>query len=248
MIKLQTYNLNNIIITKEVLSSYVSKFWEDVFSKIDQTKKVKHLMVLCKVKYSDESEIKQGYKTLGPLRRVLFKDKDLFIKFLNARLGLLTDSYTSNIITEINFTYIIKDGEINTLDRTLLEDLSIGEGLASGDKNLTFHNFNKINLPISMNPSNYGTIRGTSVNEKGDTRYFVIDNNTDKMYEIDISKNKLINKVTILGSSDFKWIDTKLNDNLFKRDIGKSTLYFLEGELVLQKRFIPTNPFTRFRQ
>jgi len=66
-----------------------------------------------------------------------------------------------------------------------------------------------------MDPSAFGTIRGNTTNEKGDTRYFVISKDSDKIYEIDISKNKLINKVTILESSNLTWIDTKINDNYF---------------------------------
>jgi hypothetical protein len=42
-----------------------------------------------------------------------------------------------------------------------------------------------------MDPSAFGTIRGNTTNEKGDTRYFVISKDSDKIYEIDISKKKI---------------------------------------------------------
>ena len=110
-------------------------------------------MVLCKVKYSEtDSEVESGYKTLGPLRRVEFKDLELFKEYLIDRLGILIDSYTSNTISEIMFTYVIKDGEFSYQDRLLLEELS--------DKEVSFHEFNKIKLPVSMDPADYGTIRG----------------------------------------------------------------------------------------
>ena len=152
MIKNKTYNLNQqIILTNEVLNTYVLQFWNEVFAPIKQNEKVKHLMVLCKVKYS-EKEAESGYKTLGPLRRVEFKDLELFNSYLSDRLGILIDSYNSNSISEIIFTYVIKEGEVSPEDRLFLEDLS--------EKDATFHEFNKIKLPISMNPSDYGTIRG----------------------------------------------------------------------------------------
>ena len=43
-------------------------------------------MVLCKVKYS---EVESSYKTLVPLRRVKFRDLELFIDYLSDRLGIL---------------------------------------------------------------------------------------------------------------------------------------------------------------
>ena len=57
------------------------------------------------------------------------------------------------------------------------------------------------------------------------------------------------NKVIILGPSKLQWVDTSiLNlglDNAFKREIGKSTKYFLNGENVLNKQQIPSKPFRR---
>jgi hypothetical protein len=67
----------------------------------------------------------------------------------------------------------------------------------------------------------------------GFTRYICSLNN--KIFQIDISLDQTINKVTILGSSDLNWIDVKIDDHSFKREIGKSTIYFLDGEIVLQK-------------
>lgn len=64
---------------------------------------------------------------------------------------------------------------------------------------------------------------------------------------MDVSLDQLTNKVSIIGASDLSWTDTKIDDNLFKREIGKATFYFLDGEMVLVKRQIPAKPFTRFR-
>jgi len=239
MIQQKIYKLNQeLILTNEVLNSHILLFWKDVFSKLNQDKTTKHLMVLCKVKYLDE-EVEAGYKTLGPLRRVEFKDLELFSDYLSDRLGILIDSYSSNSISEIVFTYVIKEGQVSPEDRLFLEDLS--------EKETTFHDFNKIKLPISMNPSDYGTIRGQTKIE-GYSRYFVRNINSNRIYEIDISLDQQINKVSIIGSSDLNWVDTKIDENLFKREIGKTTFYFLGGELVLVKRMLAARSFQRFRQ
>jgi len=234
MIKLKVYNINKIILTNEVLSNHILKFWNEVFSTLNQNGKVNHLMILCKIRYSENG----SYKTLGPLRRVEFKDLELFKNYLIERLGIFTDSYEPASISEIVFTYVIKDGPITEKDRLLLEDLT------ENDK--SFHEFNKMKLPVSMNPKDYGTIRGKSL--LGDfIRYFVRSINTNRVYEIDVSVDQLVNKVSIIGASDLTWVDTRIDENLFKREIGKVTFYFLDGEMVLVKRMLPAKPFSRLR-
>ncbi|SRR5882762_4468390 len=234
MIKYQTYNINKIILTNEVLNSYIIKFWQDVFSPIiENSKAVKHLMIICKVKYSDDKF--GGYKTIAPLRRVEFNDQELFTGYLQERLGILIDSYQPLTISEIIFSYIIKDGKVNASDRILLEDLS--------DKEIVFHDFNRIKLPISMDPEDYGTVRSKSLLESY-TRYIVSDNK--RIYEIDVSLDEITNKVTILGLSDFKWIDSKFGEG-FKREIGKTTLHFIDGEIVLVEKQLNAKAFRRLR-
>lgn len=121
MIKYQTYSLNNLLLSPQVLEAYITNFWNDIFAPLTKTKTSKeHLMILCKAEFND-SEL--GYRTLGDLRRANFTDKDLFIEYLTHRLGLLTESYVSHPITRITFSYVIKDG-LATDSRRLLQDLS----------------------------------------------------------------------------------------------------------------------------
>lgn len=239
MIQYKTYSINKqIILTSKVLNSYVFKFWNEVFASINQDQK--HLMVLCKVKYSEIDGIQESYKTLGPLRRVEFRDLDSFNEYLSERLDILIESYSSNSISEIIFTYIIKDGLVSEKDRLLLQDLS--------NKELPFHDFNKVKLPISIYPEDYGTIdieKNVDVNGELIHRFIVI--NGSKTFRIDRSFDTITNKVTLLGASGLEWTDTKLSNDLFKRDIGKATFYFLDGEMVLVKRQLPAKPFTRLR-
>lgn len=193
-------------------------------------------MIICKVKYGQDSET--DIKTLAPLRRVEFEDQELFTDYLSERLGILIDSYSPQNISEIIFTYIIKEGKISNEDRLLLQDFT--------DKDSSFHNFNKIKLPISMDPNDYGKVEGI-VEMKEFTRYFV--SSSKRTFKIDIYHNSLINHVTILGASNFKWIDTKLDGGpnvvYFKREIGKSTLYFVDGEIILQKAQLNAKPFKK---
>jgi hypothetical protein len=228
MIKLQTYSLNKLLLTNEVLESYITNFWNDIFTSIKDTK---HLMLMVKVEFN---ETEMGYRTLGDLRRVNYEDKELFTEYLQERLGYLNDSYVSNSLDEISFSYIVKEG-LATDNRRLLQDIS--------DKSLATHRFNNMNLPISMVPSDYGKVIGTTFfSEENFTRYFVTDNR--KVFQIDITIDGLTNTVTILGASDLKWTDIKLSEG-FKREIGKSTIYFLDGEVTLRKQLLNAKPFRK---
>src|ERR1700727_2577092 len=132
MIKIQNYSINNVLLTNKVLSIYINKFWNDIYSQINSDN---HLWIMCKVNYS---EVELGYRTLGHLRRVNFNDKELFINYLSERFNILNDSYTTLSISEISFSYIINEGLATEQDRLLLQDLT--------DKGRTIHRFSNYNL------------------------------------------------------------------------------------------------------
>ena len=118
MIKLKTYSIKNLTLSNELLVTYINNFWGDILNNIKDTS---HLMLMCKVQFSDETT---GYRTLGHLRKVNFEDKDLFIDYLTQRLSILSDSYMTLPISNIIFSYIIKEGKCTEINRALLQDLS----------------------------------------------------------------------------------------------------------------------------
>ena len=234
MIKLKTYTINNSLLTNELLSAYINLFWKEVFEQLTKGPSVQHLMLMCKVEFK-EGEV--GYRTIGDLRRVNYEDKELFVEYLINRLGLLNESYTSHPISNLTFSYIIKSG-LATDNRRLLQDVS--------DKSLSTHRFNNLNLPNSMNPSDYGTIMVDNIiklNGESIHRFNVVNGN--RSYLIDVSNNGLVNNVRIQGAIDLKWIDTKISEGIFMREIGKSVIYFMGGEKVLRKKMLSAKPFTK---
>jgi len=145
MIRTQTYSItNSLTLTNDLLVSYINLFWHETFESIKDSK---HLYLLCKVQFTKEE---LGYRTLGHLRKVNFEDKELFIDYLSQRLTILNDSYLTHSISTITFSYVIKEGHCLDKERALLSDLS--------NKSLCTHTFNNMVLPITMNPSEYGTI------------------------------------------------------------------------------------------
>lgn len=234
MIKNKTYTITNQLLNYELLSSYVSMFWNDVFSPLVLKGDDKHLMLMVRIAF-ESPKFDYAYRSLGYLRSVNHSEKEMLTEYLNDRVTYLNEAYTSNPINKIHFSYIEKDGLAPENSRRLLEDVS--------DTKLTFHRFNNYELPISMNVYDFGNVIATTAFESF-TRYIVIKGS--RTYQIDVSLDSLINRVRILGAADLSWIDTKLaNDIGFMREIGKSNKYFLDGVNVLNKQIIPAKGFKR---
>lgn len=238
MLQNYTYKLPNLTLTKEVVGTYINMFWDNTFNNIINNKPDTHLMLLIKVYFSDDST---GYRTIGKLRSVNFGDKDLFINYIIQNLGLLNDSYSSSEVSKVIFSYIVKDG-LAKGDRALLKTLQT--------KEIKAHRFNNMNLPITMNPQEYGTILAKPAVYDTFSRYFAQSTTTGskggvRIYQIDQSIDKLTNTVTILGGSDLSWKDTVITDNRFMREIQKSTIYFENGEVVLRKQELPAKAFKK---
>ena len=76
--------------------------------------------------------------------------------------------------------------------------------------------------------------------------------NKNKVFQIDVYLGGLYNKVSILGAINLEWVDTKLSNDLedsytFKREIKKSTIYFLDGEIALRKQILNSKAFKQIK-
>jgi hypothetical protein len=239
MIKIKTYSINSLPLTNELLVKFLESFWKEIFSSIKDTK---HLLILCKVQFKENE---MGYRTIGHLRKVNFNDKELYLDYLLQRLSIMNESYLVLPISKITFSYIIRDGLCNEKERALLNDLN--------DKLPAKHTFNNLNLPISMEPSDYGdVIVDNFIQTKAGSFHRFVVLNGNKTFIIDQTHDGTQNFVSITGNIDLSWKDTKITSEfgdtfIFKRDIKKSTIYFMDGEIVLRKQILPAKPFKNLK-
>jgi hypothetical protein len=182
-----------------------------------------HLLLLVKVQF-DNGEV----RTLADMRKINFTDLNLYINFLVIRLGILADNYKDTPFSEIIFTYIIKDGLADD-DRSLLTEQ---------ETHVFSHSYNNMQIPLTMNPSEYGTILHES-HDTDKSKYTISDGNNVFILESD----KVSNNVSIPKPNNLKWTDTKLSDNIFKREIMKDTLYVQNGEVVVKEKQLNAKPF-----
>lgn len=230
---IQTYSTNNIILNKDILSVFINNFWNDIFSK---HKDGNYLMVMVKVSFTESTE---GIKSLAHLRSVNFKDKEVFINYISDRLGILNESYQVIPVNQIIFNYVIRPGKAS-------DSLKV-RGLVQEviDSTLNFHRFNNMNLPLSMDPSDYGTIESESqIQLNGENVQRFIVSNQSKIYRIDKFVGNMINKVTMLGAIDLSWTDKLLHDGIVQREIGKAFIYFVDGQIILRQKVLNSKPFS----
>lgn len=173
----------------------------------------------------------QTYNTIN-----LILSREIVTSYIVDRLATLNESYSVLPVSKITFSYITKEG-LAVGNRALLKDVL--------NKEVQWHRFNNMNLPVTMKPEEYGEIRLSNiieVNSIAFERFIVVNGN--KTYQIDVYPNK--NEVTLMGASDLKWTDTTIvSDVSFKREIQKSTIYFMDGEVILRKQVLPAKPFSR---
>ena len=233
-ISIKNYNFNPALcLTEQILTSAINNFWSDVFKPLILKSEKTHLLILVKVQFEDDS---MGYRTLGELRAANFNDKDLFITFLTGRLGFLSESYKVNAIKSLIFTYVIKDGEIADDSRKLLSIPTYS---------VSVYNYNNQQLPLSMNPHDYGEIFSEQYNDSTNTTNIAVIKNDD-MFLIKSTKldgGLMQNKVEIKGGSGIKWVDTEISQGLFKRELAKNILTIENGKIILKEKVLPAKPF-----
>ena len=98
--------VTNTTINSSLLATMIQKFWSEVYAPLTAIDKKMHLVLMCKVKYADETN---GYKTLGESRRVNFEDLQSFTEYLTSRVNILNDSYNVLPCSSLEFTYVTRD-------------------------------------------------------------------------------------------------------------------------------------------
>jgi DNA polymerase type B, organellar and viral len=110
----KTYKLpQGSLISNTILNAFINEFWKDVYQPLHENNNNMHLMLMCKVQFSNPE---LGYRSLADLRKVNFSDKELFIAGLGSWTGWVTSiemeraiqlGYSFNIIRGYTFEYKI---------------------------------------------------------------------------------------------------------------------------------------------
>ena len=155
--------------------------------------------------------------------------KEFFINQVVNRLPSFSDSYQTNPIDQLVFNYIIRDGEPNDETRKLVNNReeNTGSNFRIGD----------LNLPVSMLASDYGEILNKGILSDDNITRFTIKNKHNQIIIMDTYETENKNICEQIGSSNIKWVDTQLENNIIKREVlgkGSKIFYFQDNKTIFK--------------
>ena len=217
--KIFDINLSNTFLSKDLLNKYLDKFWNDI---VENIKDEEYILFIPRLILIDNQ-----YVSLSKMLKINKDNKNEILTFLSDLIDLSNEAYKNIPIKSLIFSYGIRKGKIiseftsNTLDKVI-----------------KYHTFYKNKLPIGITPQDYGKILTSSI-----STYCVATPLELKNVYISIqiiNKNGFIfNKIDYIknGKVLFQWEDKIISkeDKELIRYIGKSTIYFKDGEITLTK-------------
>lgn len=90
-----------------------------------------------------------------------------------------------------------------------------------------------------MNPHHFGRVKFVDDSSDGTVIYKIFDGEQP----IEIHQKDNINSVHYHGFLDQRFTDTKLSQNIFRREINHDTLYIQDGEVIVTEKQLPAKPF-----
>lgn len=139
------FNCNNRVLSKNLLLKFLDQFWSQIESNFSYNN---HLFILLKIKY-----INNEFATIGNLQRLNFGNKVWYLNVILELMEFKSDYYKETQIESLIFSYGFKDGIVQNKDIF--------------KNNFDSQNYKNKNLPILMNPIDYGRIMIQNKLEKG---------------------------------------------------------------------------------
>jgi DNA polymerase type B, organellar and viral len=209
-------NFGNKIFISSLFKSKFNKFWKNIQSGFKENN---YLFILFKIKYNNGE-----FVTIGKLQRINFSDKDWYINWIIDNMEFKSEYYNETQIESLIFSYGFKTGKI--------------ENKSNIPRPLNFLNINKMDLPISMNPDNYGSL--VIKNEFDKYTQFILQN-SDKITII-FDKFENYNEIEFKtgNKSLIKFRDELISENKFVRSIHDKKYYFENNTQILFTKEIKT--------
>ena len=211
-------NLNNKIFSKTLFENKFNQFWEEIQYQFNNNN---HMFILFKIKYNNGE-----FVTIGKLQRLNLLDKNWYINFIIESMKFKSEYYNEIQIESFVFSYGFKTGKIQ--DKEVIKT----------NTNVNSMEYNKLNLPVSLNHLDYGKIIKIINVQNGEI--YVVQNSLDQI--VMISKFKNHNEVEFFksGISLIKFKDEFISENKFVRIIDNKKFYFENNKQVLFTKEIKT--------
>lgn len=202
------YKVNKDTFSNVLFKSLLNKFWNKIQNKFTNDN---HMFILFKIQYITGENL-----SIGKLQRLNKEDKTWYIQYMLNFISLKSEFYKESQIEALIFSYGFKNGK--------------SENKYAIPFGGSFQSYGKSQLPISMNPLDFGIITDKIItenkiiyiihSEKGETISFIEFKDYN---DIKISKSGK----TLLTFKD------KKSESGFMRIIDNKTFYFENGQQIL---------------
>jgi len=203
--------LNNRVFSRNLLIKYFSDFWNNVS---DQFSNNNHMFILFKIKYNNGE-----FSSIGKVQRINITDLSWYIDFIIEQMKFKSEYYNETPIVEFIFSYGFKDGKIPNKTIKIFE---------------YNQNIKDIKIPISMIPSDFGTIVKTIKS------IFIIQNELGQTITLEqIGKNNLVS-IASKGKVLISFEDKFIEENKFVRTIDNKKYYFINNKEIVKVDILKT--------
>jgi hypothetical protein len=208
------------VLTKQLITEYINKFHQEIILKIDSPEE-KHLFFIFRITLENGQ-----IKTVTKIQKLNLDEesKQQIIEYIYDKITTIQDSYFSEPVQSIIISYGIRKGK---LEQTSLNLKPITE--------LSHHVFYNNKLPIALLPSHYGRIVYQSEQKDGNFTYLI---NPSKNIQLLLEVKEGNHYIKYFKNSQlmYEWIDyINLKENSLIREIGKTTIYCKDGEVIWVK-------------
>jgi hypothetical protein len=128
----------SVVITEQILDKYINLFWKEV---INEIKDDQYILIIPRLILIDNQ-----YITISKSIKINKDNKEDLLIYLMDRIGLSNEAYKSIPISNIIFSYGIRNGQITP---------TIGPA-QNKDGAIKYQIYYKNKLPIVTNPEKYG--------------------------------------------------------------------------------------------
>jgi hypothetical protein len=209
------FKLNNRVFSKNLVEKYFNEFWNNVS---DQFNNNNHMFILFKIKYNNGE-----YSSIGKIQRINITDLNWYIDFIIANMEFKSEYYNETPITEFIISYGFKNGKIPNKTINTFEYNQKFKGLK---------------IPISMNPSDFGTIVKRIKTDK--SIVFIIQNELGQTITLEqIGSNNIVT-ISKSGKNLIELKDISIADNKFIRTIGNKKYFFTDFKECIIEPFLKT--------
>jgi len=214
------YKIDNHTFSNILFKSLLNRFWDKIENEFTNDN---HMFILFKIKYISGETL-----SIGKLQRLNKEDKSWYIQFMLDFIALKNEFYKESQIDSLIFSYGFKNGK--------------AENKYAIPFRGSYQSYGKSQIPISMNPLDFGKIVD-KIESENNTIYIVHNDKGETITFIEFKNHNEI-KISKSGNALITFKDIK-SESGFIRLIDNNKFYFENGQQILFTKEINTKFINR---